>query len=130
MRFISAAIRAKYVVKPKRNVVIDGVPQPVPGLTARFFGHVFDSDKSQRELGWTDKERTQVEDYLLGHHDYNFPRGFYLENAGDMAAPVTTSAKRCIAFFKNEAGEAEQCGNEPVGDADYCAAHLPQMAEA
>lgn len=131
MRFISAATRAKYTVAghPKYMEMRGSTPIPHPGLQARFFGHVFDSEKSQRELGWTEDERKEVEDYLLAHRDFNRPGGFYLENVGEASRPVHIKAGRCIAFFINEHGESEQCPNEPAGDTDYCGQHLPEMLE-
>jgi hypothetical protein len=130
MRFVSAATRAKYVVVPKYTVMNGPNQTAVPGLTARFFGHVFDSQKSQRELGWTDEEREKVENYLLGHRDFNRHGGFYLENAADLAVPRELGAKRCIAFFRNEAGESEQCPREPVEGKDYCDEHAAMMMAA
>lgn len=128
MRFVSAATRAKYVVVPKYTVMNGPTPTPMPGLTARFFGHVFDSDKSQRELGWTAEEKERVEQHLLNHRDFNRHGGFYLENAADLAAPQPLGAKRCIAFFRNEADESEQCPREPIEGKDYCDEHSAMMA--
>lgn len=133
MRFVSAAIRAKYVVAGHPKHVVMNGPTPVvqPGLSARFFGHVCDTEKMQKELGWTDDERELVEEYLMGHRDFNRPGGFYLETIADGEQPkVDARATRCLSFFRNEDGEAEQCPNETVGDTDYCAQHQPVAAEA
>jgi hypothetical protein len=133
MRFVSVAKRAKYVVAghPKHVVMNGATPIVHPGLAARFFGNVCDTEKSQRELGWTNEEREVVEEYLLGHKDFNHPGGYYLEVAPDVVAPRgAPTATRCLAFFRNEAGESEQCPNTPEGDTDYCAQHQPVSAEA
>lgn len=127
MRFLSAAIRAKYVVKPKYTVMNGPTPVAVSGLQARFFGHIFDSEKSQRELGWTNEERELVEEHLLNHRDFNRHGGFYLETDGVQAAP-RSGVKRCIAFFRNESGESEQCPREPLDGSDYCDEHKAVMA--
>lgn len=131
MRFVSAAIRAKYVVAGHPKHIVMNGPTPVmqPGLSARFFGHVCDTEKAQREQGWTDDERKIVEDYLMGHRDFNRPGGFYLENVVD-AAPPTDRATRCLAFFRNESGESEQCPSQTLGETDYCEQHQPVAAEA
>lgn len=130
MRFISAARRAKYVVAghPRYTEHVGPTPVVMPGLTARFFGHVCDTEKSQRELGWKDEERELVENYLMQHKDFNHPGGFYLETLVD-AEPVRTLTTRCISFFRNEEGEAEQCPNPTVEGSDHCAQHQPVPAE-
>lgn len=128
MRFVSAATRAKYVVVPAYTTMNGPTPVPVPGLKARFFGHIFDSEKSQRELGWTDEERIKVEQHLLNHSDFNRHGGFYLETESDVVAPRDLGTRRCIAFFRNEDGESEQCPREPVEGYDYCDEHKALMA--
>lgn len=132
MRFISAAKRAKYVVAGHPKYVEMHGPTPVmqPGLAARFFGNVCDTEKMQKELGWTNEERVIVEEYLMAHKDFNRPGGFYLEVAPDAAPPTNLTVTRCLAFFRNEAGESEQCPNQTVGDTDYCQQHQPVVAEA
>jgi len=127
MRFLSAATRAKYVVVPAYTTMNGPVKVPVSGLRARFFGHVFDSEKAQRDLGWTDEERKRVEDYLLGHRDFNRHGGFYLENT-DVVLQTPGLVKRCIAFFRNEDGESEQCPREPTEGSEYCDEHKAMMA--
>lgn len=131
MRFVSVAKRAKYVVAGHPKHVTMNGPTPIvqPGLTARFFGNVCDTRKSQSEQGWTDDEREIVENYLMGHKDFNHPGGFYLEVAPDAVAPRGAMATRCLAFFRNEAGESEQCPNPTLEDSDHCAQHQPVVAE-
>lgn len=128
MRFVSAATRAKYVVVPAYTTMNGPTPVPVPGLKARFFGHVFDSEKSQRELGWTDADRKKVEEHLLNHKDFNRHGGFYMESVADVPFHKDVGEKRCIAFFRNEAGESEQCPRTPVEGYDYCDEHKALMA--
>ena len=115
--------------------------QTIPGLRARFFGHVFDSQKSQAELGWTDEQRKQVEKHLLTHRDFERHGGFYLEEIvegkgnsesareadtlrREIGLPSTGETLRCVAMFRNEEGDPEQCPNEVV-EGDYCAKHIP-----
>lgn len=132
MRFISVAKRAKYVVSGHPKYVEMRGPTPIvqPGLSARFFGNVCDTEKMQKELGWTDEERQIVEEYLLNHKDFNRPGGFYLEVEPDAAAPKRDlTVTRCLAFFRNEAGESEQCPNQTLEESDYCAEHQPVAAE-
>ena len=141
MRFIHRARRAKYVVVPVRHQTIDGVVTPLPGLRARFFGHVFDSERAQQDLGWTDEERKRVEKHLLTHRDFERHGGYYLdevvegrgnsESAKQAAAlraeiglPATAADLRCTAFFRNEDGEAEQCPRQATLG-DYCDEHAP-----
>lgn len=128
MRFLSAANRAKWVVVPAYTTYNGPTAIPVPGLKARFFGHVFDSEKSQRELGWTDEEREKVEEYLLSHQDFNKHGGFYLETQAESNVITPLGPKRCIAFFRNESGESEQCPREPIEGGDYCDEHAAVMA--
>jgi len=128
MRFVARAERAKYVYKPMVKHVNGGVATMERGLTARFLGHVFDSERAQKALGWTDEDRRAVERFLLEHYDFNRPNGFYLEDAqhvGEVAMPAAGAVLRCLEFFVNEAGESEQCPNEVVGDGEYCSAHEP-----
>jgi hypothetical protein len=129
MRFVSTASRANYVVKPSwKTINALGQPEVHRGLRAKFLFHTFDTDKAQRELGWTDDERKIVEEYLLGHRDYDHPRGFYLEivdgEQRPVRAPATVGQRRCIATIRNEQNEAEQCPallKEDEGD--YCEEH-------
>lgn len=140
MRFVAVADRAKYVVAghPRRRGVdpATGVVVPIPGLEARFFGHVFDSEKAQKDLGWTDDERKLVERYLLGHEDLDKHNGFYLEDQAygkvpgkDRAVPAGVSSTRCTEFFQNEDGEYEQCPNESVEGTEFCAQHQMQESD-
>lgn len=122
-------------------MTINGVTETMPGLRARFFGHVFDSEKSQRDLGWTDEQRKQVEKHLLVHQDFERHGGFYLDETvegrgnsessrqaaelrREIGLPAEAGDVRCIGMFRNEDNEAEQCPKEAtVGD--YCDEHLP-----
>jgi hypothetical protein len=130
MRFIARADRAKYVVKPARKGMDlnTGETTSFPGLRARFFGHVFDSEISQRQLGWTDEERKRVEKHLLAHYDFDKPNGYYLEDRQHATAPraaIGNKMLRCLAFFPNDDGDLEQCPSESLADREYCAQHEP-----
>ena len=144
MRFASTARRIKYVVKAKyRTMGDDGQVTPHPGLAARFLNHAFDSDKSQTELGWTDEQRKMVENHLLAHKDFDRPGGIFLDTAaGESKADILRAAghpmaeqmatkeqPRCLFFFRNNEGEAEQCPHIAVAESDYCIQHSPEQAE-
>lgn len=132
MRFLSFPQRAKYVVRPTRKVFIDGQPDVQRGLTARFLNHTFDSDKTQAQLGWTDAERKQVEDHLLAHPDFERHGGIYLDEivegkqqkvARMPSSLASADQPRCVAFIRNEEGEAEQCPRSALEDGDLCEEH-------
>lgn len=135
MRFISVPRRAKYVVRPTtRTMNALGMPETHRGLQARFINHTFDSVASQQQLGWTDEERIQVERYLLGHRDLDRHNGYHLDDIVEgkpgsrVDLPANAVSTRCIAFFRNEDGEVEQCPREAqVGD--FCNAHAEEEAE-
>jgi hypothetical protein len=135
MRFISVPRRAKYVVRPTtRTMNALGMPEIHKGLQARFLNHIFDSEKAQTQLGWTDEERKAVERYMMSHRDYGAHNGFYLEEIDEekgatrVNLPAGPKTTRCIAFFRNEDKEIEQCPKEAtVGD--YCADHAAEEEE-
>lgn len=137
MRFISVPRRAKYVVKPTtRTMNALGMPEVHKGLQARFINHTFDSKLAQGQNAWTDEEREAVERYLLAHRDYERHNGYYLdevvEGKGEVSKkidlPMTAVSTRCIAFFRNEDGEVEQCPREAqVGD--FCSTHAEEEAK-
>lgn len=141
MRFASTAQRTKYVVKPKYRTMDDnGQVQPHPGLTARFLNHTFDSERAQADLGWTDEQRKQVENHLLAHKDFDRPGGIFLDTAaGESKADILRAAghpmaeqmatkeqPRCLFFFRNDSGEAEQCPHVALAESDYCNQHSPE----
>jgi hypothetical protein len=113
-----------------------GMPEIHKGLQARFVNHLFDSEQAQEQLGWTDEERILVERHLLGHRDLDRYNGFHLDDLveGKAAAklidmPAAATSMRCIAFFRNEDGEVEQCPREAqVGD--FCRAHAEEKSDS
>lgn len=127
MRFITpTAKRYTVVVRPAGRIIINGIPQPVPGLRAKFRNGIFDSVRAQEEAGWTDEERKQVEAKLLAHSAFQRQHGFYLERIDGEGLPsevTTISTTRCIAFIRNERDEAEQCGRDAEAGTDYCHDH-------
>lgn len=135
MRFISVPRRAKYVVRPTtRTTNVLGMPETHRGLAARFLNHSFDSEAAQRQLGWTDEERVTVERHLLGHPDLDRHNGFHLDDVVEGKAgtrvdlPANAVSTRCIAFFRNEDGEVEQCPRE-AKQGDFCNAHAVEETE-
>lgn len=142
MRFASAARRTKYVVVPKRTFSDDREPEP--GLMARFRNNVFDSEKTQRDLGWTDEQRIRVEKHLLGHPDFDKPGGFFLDTAttgGKSKADILREAghpwaeayadgsgERCMFFYADpdKPGEVAQCASGVMPGSDYCESHQPE----
>ena len=134
MRFISVPRRAKYVVRPTtRTTNVLGMPETHRGLTARFLNHSFDSEKAQQAYGWTDEERVMVERHLLGPPDLDRHNGFHLDELVERAPgtrvdmPAAAISTRCIAFFRNEDGEVEQCHRE-AQQGDFCNAHAEEEA--
>ncbi len=146
MVFLSAFNRAKYVVTghPRRKVTdpSTGITTPYPGLEARFLGNRFDSVRSQAEKGWTDEQRKTVENYLLGHRDFDRPGGIFLETvdgetkeqlirqAGHEVTPSQVAGKkRCVAWIRNERQESELCPKEAT-HGDLCAAHAGLLSDS
>lgn len=147
MRFASSARRIKYVVAghPRRKIVNTdtGVTESYPGLEARFLNHVFDSETSQVAKGWTDEQRKIVENYLLGHPDFDRPGGFYLDVAGTGQSkaeilreaghpmaddPAVAGQERCLFFYPDpdHVGEVAQCPAQAVGGTEFCSQHQPE----
>lgn len=127
MRFNHTSRRYKYVIVPRVKTIVNGTTlATTPGLSARFLNHLCDTEREQRNKGWTNEERKTVEAFLLAHEDYMRPGGFYLENAADDQAPIPPmEAVRCIAFFRNETNEVEQCPSKPLDGSEFCAEHEP-----
>jgi hypothetical protein len=128
-------------------------------LRANFRGpqRVFDSEAAQREFGWTDEERLQVERHLLSHKSYGMPGwhgvgGLYLapgevippEHEGvvrtDLPGPrpgvmgsdtpaTPPEEARCI-FIATGVDDVEQCESAAVEGQSYCAHHLELAAAA
>lgn len=149
MRFASKADRITYVVAghPRRRIsnLETGETISHPGLHARFLNHTFDSEREQVNNGWTDGQRVIVENYLLGHPDFDKPGGFFLELVGGeskadilraaghpMAEPgPERSAERCLFFYPNkETGEIEQCPKTIVPGTEYCTEHSVDVSAA
>lgn len=144
MRFASHANRAKYVIAghPRRRVeASDGSTYTNPGLEARFLNNAFDTERAQRDKGWTDEQRQIVENYLLSHPDFDKPGGFYLDLAtsGKSKAEILREAghpmadqpvmgnERCMFFFSDPdvPGAVAQCPATKT-EGDYCAEHQPE----
>lgn len=128
MRFVHTSRRYKYVIVPRVKNIVNGITLATsPGLTARFLNHLCDTEREQRNKGWTNEDRQTVEAFLLAHADYMRPGGFYLENAADDQAPIApVETLRCIAFFRNEQNEVEQCPSMPLEGGEFCAEHEPE----
>lgn len=135
MIFQSKWRNARYIVRATQRVFYPdvGYSKLVPGLVAEFKGQqrLFDSEKSQRENGWTDDQRILVEDHLLGHRDWK--RGLYLapgqtvpaDRAGALRTKEEEKAVRCM-FVKAEAGEIIQCQKQAAVGRSFCAEHEPE----
>jgi hypothetical protein len=123
-----------YVVRPKWEQVhpVSGKVTPVPGLSAQFRGRdrLFDTEAAQKTLGWTDEERKQVEEYLLGHQDFGYrlwlapgqttPEGLNV-NVGSGPQEV-----RCGHFITKD-GEIRQCKNKALVGQEFCGTHKPSL---
>ena len=137
MRFMSKQPRLKIVVRPTVKTHQPGTGQVTlldRGLRARFRDHIFDSEVSQRQLGWTDEERQQVETALLANHRYGQANGFYLENiaehrAAELDKPKSKEKLRCLEFYRDETNQSVQCPEEPLPGSEFCEAHQPAVED-
>ncbi len=136
MRFYSFIDNQKITVTPGYQQTMDGVRRVYQrGLRVRFVNHHFDSELAQRNLGWTDDERTQVERALLQHVLFGRSRGIYLDDKVDdipamqvrprvkPSVPAVEGEARCIVFRDPGDGTVEQCGNRAEEGSNFCADH-------
>lgn len=106
-----------------------------PGLRASFKGRsrLFDSEEAQLENGWTDEERIQVEDKLLGCKSFGkeiFMAPGEIQKLDEatiakMRVRPKTQVQRCthVVILK---GEVFQCSKEATAGREYCAEHDPK----
>lgn len=152
MRFQSAHSNASYVVRRDMGEPTPGLPPPPRGLKAKFLGEdrLFDSERAQRELGWTDEERLLVERHLLTHRDFGRRRsraqgGLYLAPGQDVppehadlgveagiaheaAAQVRLAEAgfRCAFVWTTSEG-IKQCPDEVAQGSQFCEGHTEQL---
>ncbi len=137
MKFISKWHNLTYIVRASQRILTPGFGlQTTPGLRARFRGEnrIFDSELSQKQNGWSDEERNQVDDYILAHPD--FGHGVYLAPGEVMpeekqslvrdVAPVVV--RRCMSITTQN-GEIVQCSNEAYPGEEFCIDHKPQAIQ-
>lgn len=142
MIFQSKWRNAAYVIRKSQKVIYPGVGSEIKwGLIAKFRGpqRLFDSELSQESYGWTDEERIQVEDGLLGHKD--FGRGVYLAPGENLPENRVSSVKnkeaiaRVAVRCQNIATvgmEIVQCKNEAAVGNVFCDDHrtdAPQITK-
>jgi hypothetical protein len=97
--------------------------QMVKGLHALFTNGMFDSEKEQERLHWTDEQRMVVEEWLLKHRD--FGNGLQLYDPEKVTVQVTQG----ICMFMQPVDDqgvrsTVQCGSPVEDGEDFCAKHL------
>jgi hypothetical protein len=133
MQFMTAKKFLTLVIRPARNVLVNGYPEHIPALRVKFRGGLADTDGHASEFGWSDEERQTVEDRLLRHHLFNRPGGFYLgmdEKLSDAQSKVVlaglkagaSGADRCVFKSRTADGMAEQCSQRAL-KGPYCLEH-------
>lgn len=132
MRFRSIWRKPQYVVRATfKTQIAPGQTTIHPGLHANFHdegaqGGFLDTEAEQRNLGWSDEEREQVEKLLLAHSD--FGRGIYLAESAEMR-PGELEPEGCT-FITPEGTVAERCGKARVEDSTYCEEHRELVSAA
>jgi hypothetical protein len=151
MRFLSSLAAPIYVIVPTDfGYMPGGTRRVVRGLRAEFKGHMFDTERAQKGLRWSDDERKLVEQSLLEHEDFERgrimalrpgadPEGrkprLYLADGPDAArldtdvTPAPEQKPRCIFLMATDEG-AEQCSRPAKADGIYCAQHEKIAAKA
>ncbi len=132
MRFYSIVGSINYEIVPTRYVYHgpDRVNrEKVPGISARFHDHMYDT-KAQRELNhWDDATRILVEDSLMNHENFNTQ---WLQVVPDMEVEKTADdiaeAGMCISRTVTDEGVVD-CDQQAIEGQFYCKRHLPVPSE-
>lgn len=136
MRFQSKYRNHKLIYKPTLRVMYPGQGSPTitPGVRVEFDAHsrVWDSEKAQRQYGWDDELRSELEDFVLKHEDYG--NGIYLAPGQDLPedklAVARVKPKEHKRFCQkieidDLTGDVIQCENEPTVGRKFCNEHDP-----
>ena len=130
MRFYSIVSNINYEVIPTDYEYIGpNHRKKVPGISARFHSHMFDTKQAQETLKWTDDQRTLVEDYLLGHENFNTAwLQLVPESEPEMRAKEFEEQKICISRTVTDEGVVD-CDQQAVEGQYYCKRHLATLSE-
>ncbi len=102
----------------------------VPGISARFHDHMFDTKADGEKLGWDEKTRDMVEDYLLQHENFNTQwLQIVPESESERRAGEFEAQKICISRTVSDEGIID-CDQKAVEGQFYCKRHLPVSEEA
>lgn len=127
-----------YTIRPHTRYTENGMTMTRYPLRAQFVDGFWDSEATQKSMGWSNEEREQVEQYLLTHDD--FGHGLFLDSsepgAGPYVATETEATEEeqeksltvCIASVETD-GESKLCGRPTVGDSEFCAKHIEEFAQ-
>jgi hypothetical protein len=126
------------IVAADYEIVRGNQRRRIPGLAAQFESGIFDSEKAQRELRWSDEDRKFVEDELMLLNDFGKPSGFYLADPGietpgtspesfepdfDAISALAGEQGVCQVVFQTPEG-AVPCGKKAVSESPYCRQHI------
>lgn len=135
MKFMAKWDNTQYVVEPKDRVFLPGGKvNKIAGLRAEFTGrsHIFDSEVAAKSYRWSDKQKKQVEEYLVSHPDFGHAIYLapgqevptYLQKAFKAVEPADAVFHRCGKI--DLSGDTfVQCENEAILGKDFCEAHIP-----
>ena len=115
MKFISEFKATLYVVRPATYRYFgNNQRESIPGLRAQFADHILDTEAQ----AWSEEDRAEVEEYLLGHADF----GLVLSLLDEAALAVAASPYHCL-FMVVTGGEANICGTTVAVEGDLCPKH-------
>ena len=132
MRFKNKVARITYVITPATYVTNErGERNMVRGLRVKFRNNFLDTKAAQREQGWTDDQREQVEKALIDHGD--FGRGMYLDEVSsnplvERKMDQTDAQTFCVATTAGPEGSTI-CGKATDGG-DFCEEHASVLEAA
>lgn len=102
----------------------------VPGITAKFHNHMYDTKEAQQVNHWDDKTRDLVEDYLLQHENFNTQwLQVVPESESERRANEFKDTGTCISRTVTDEGIID-CDELAVDGQFYCKRHLPVSEEA
>lgn len=138
MKFLSKYRNHGFVITPTTRAYdpVHGVPRINQGLSFRFdaLNRTFDTEAEQRERGWSDETREQVEDYLLSARQFGVTvflapgQEVAEEKVAKMRVKPQRYARPCHKVEVVD-GSVVQCGKEATPGRDYCKEHDPEEAQ-
>jgi hypothetical protein len=99
----------------------------VPGITARFSNHMYDTKEAQKVNKWSDETREMVEYYLLNHENFNTQwLQTVPESEAESKAKEFTETGTCISRTVTDEGIVD-C-DQPAEEGEfYCKRHMSAM---